>query len=305
MTGWVTRNRGRDGGYTGTGGERETDRRVEDEGNQLMSDSLAGSSGNIRYEVDDERIGVITIDRPEKRNAMSYPVLRDFIATVADAGEDERSRVIIVTGSGGSFCAGTDLSNLSDTPTDQRGTAAGDGGSRPRAAWPLMSCPKPVIAAVDGPAVGMGAEFVTQADVRIITNRARIAWNFVHRGLVPDTGAGSWLLPRLIGVSQAVRLLYSGEFLSPDDALALGFAAQVVEPDDLLEAARTEARRYLVGSPLAIRRTKQLVYEGLERSIQEHLKVNVQVMQACFESEDHREGVASFLERRPANFTGR
>ena len=83
MTGWVTRNRGRDGGYTGTGGERETDRRVEDEGNQLMSDSLAGSSGNIRYEVDDERIGIITIDRPEKRNAMSYPVLRDFIATVA------------------------------------------------------------------------------------------------------------------------------------------------------------------------------------------------------------------------------
>ena len=270
-----------------------------------MTDSLAGSSGSIRYEVDDERIGIITIDRPEKRNAMSYPVLRDFIATVADAGDDERSRVVIVTGSGGSFCAGTDLSNLSDTPTEQRGTAAGSGATRPRAAWPLVACPKPVIAAVDGAAVGMGAEFVTQADVRIITNRARIAWNFVHRGLVPDTGACSWLLPRLIGVSQALRLLYSGEFLSPDDALALGFAVQVVEPDDLLDAARAEARRYLVGSPLAIRRSKQLVYEGLERSMQDHLKVNVEVMQACFESDDHREGVASFLERRPANFTGR
>jgi enoyl-CoA hydratase/carnithine racemase len=271
-----------------------------------MSDSLAGSSGHIRYEVDDERIGIITIDRPEKRNAMSYPVLRDFIATVADAGDDDRSRVIIVTGAGGAFCAGTDLSNLSDTPTDQRGTAAGNGApARPRAAWPLVACPKPVIAAVDGAAVGMGAEFVTQADVRIITNRARIAWNFVHRGLVPDTGAGSWLLPRLIGVSQALRLLYSGEFLSPDEALALGFAVQVVEPDDLLDAARAEARRYLVGSPLAIRRSKQLVYEGLERSMQDHLKVNVEVMQACCESDDHREGVASFLERRPANFTGR
>ena len=102
-----------------------------------------------------------------------------------------------------------------------------------------------------------------------------------------------------------MRLLYSGEFLSPDEAVALGFATQVVAPDDLLEAARTEARRYLVGSPLAIRRTKQLVYEGLQRSIPDHLKENVQVMQACFESEDHREGVASFLERRPANFTGR
>jgi enoyl-CoA hydratase/carnithine racemase len=270
-----------------------------------MSDPQVGSSGHIRYEVDEERIGTITIDRPEKRNAMTYTVLRDFIATIAHAGEDEQSRVIIVTGSGGSFCAGTDLSNLSDTPTDERGSAAGTGTARPRAAWPLVACPKPVIAAVDGPAVGMGAEFVTQADVRIITNRARIAWNFVHRGLVPDTGAGSWLLPRLIGISQSVRLLYSGEFLSPDDALALGFAAQVVEPDDLLDAARTEARRYLVGSPLAIRRTKQLVYEGLERSMQEHLKSNTEVMALCFASDDHREGVASFLERRPANFTGR
>ena len=149
-----------------------------------MSDPQVGSSGHIRYEVDDERIGMVTIDRPEKRNAMTYTVLRDFIATIAHAGEDEQSRVIIVTGSGGSFCAGTDLSNLSDTPTDERGSAAGTGGARPRAAWPLVACPKPVIAAVDGPAVGMGAEFVTQADVRIITNRARIAWNFVHRGLV-------------------------------------------------------------------------------------------------------------------------
>jgi len=271
-----------------------------------MSDSLAGSSGHIRYAVDGEGIGIVTIDRPEKRNAMSYKVLRDFLATVADAGDDDAARVVIVTGNGGAFCAGTDLSDLSDTPTDQRGTAARDSApSSSAAAWPLVACPKPVIAAVDGAAVGMGAEFATQADVRIVTSRARIAWNFVHRGLVPDTGAGSWLLPRLIGVSQALRLLYSGEFLTPGDAVALGFAAQVVEPEDLLDAAKTEARRYLVGSPLAIRRTKQLVYEGLERSMAEHLKVNVDVMAQCFASEDHREGVASFLERRPANFTGR
>jgi enoyl-CoA hydratase/carnithine racemase len=267
-----------------------------------MTDQAAGSSGNIRYDVDDEGIGIVTIERPEKRNAMTYRVLRDFISALADAGEDERARVVIVTGSGGSFCAGTDLSDLSDTPTDERGTAA---GTRHRAAWPLVACPKPVIAAVDGPAVGMGAEFVTQADVRIVTNRARIAWNFVHRGLVPDTGAGSWLLPRLIGVSQALRLIYSGEFLSADEAVALGFAARVVEPDALLDAAREEARRFLVGSPLAIRLAKQLVYEGLERTMADHLKVNVEVMQQCFESEDHREGVASFLERRPATFTGR
>src|SRR5262249_25404744 len=183
---------------------------------------------HIRYEVDDDGIALITIDRPEKRNAMTYAVLRDFNDAVAAAGDDDRARVVILTGAGGSFCAGTDLSDLADTPTDERGTAAGP----QRATWPLVACPKPVIAAVDGPAVGMGAEFVTQCDVRIFTTRARVAWNFVHRGLVPDTGAGSWLLPRQVGLSAALRLLYSGDFLTAAEAVALGFAIAAVEPDD-------------------------------------------------------------------------
>jgi len=256
---------------------------------------------HIRYEVDDEGIAVITIDRPEKRNAMTYAVLRDFNDTVAAAGDDDRARVVILTGAGGAFCAGTDLSDLSDTPTDERGSAAGP----QRAAWPLVACPKPVIAAVDGPAVGMGAEFATQCDVRIFSTQGRVAWNFVHRCLVPDTGAGSWLLPRQIGLAAALRLLYSGEFLTAVDAVALGFALSYVEPEELMDAARAEARRYLAGSPFAIRHTKALVYAGLERSMAEHLRSNREVMQACFASEDHREGVASFLERRPPNFVGR
>ncbi len=261
----------------------------------------AGSTGHIRWEVDGEGIAVITIDRPEKRNAMTYAVLRDFLATVARAGEDETARVVILTGAGGSFCAGTDLSDLSATPTDERGRGAGE---RP-AAWPLVACPKPVIAAVDGPAVGMGAEFATQCDVRIVSTGARVAWNFAQRGLVPDTGAGSWLLPRLVGVPAALRLLYSGAFLGPDEAVALGFATRVVAPEALLDAAREEARSYLVGSPFAIGLTKRLVYEGLERSVSEHLAHHREALEACFASEDHREGVAAFLERRPARFVGR
>ena len=97
-----------------------------------------------------------------------------------------------------------------------------------------MACPKPVIAAIDGPAVGMGAEFTSQCDIRIASSRARFAWNFSHRGLVPDTGAGSWLLPRLIGVSQALWLLYSGEFISAREAHELKYVATVVEPDELI-----------------------------------------------------------------------
>ena len=113
------------------------------------------------------------------------------------------------------------------------------------------------------PAVGMGAEFTSQCDVRIATTRARFAWNFVHRGLVPDTGAGSWLLPRLIGVPAALDLLYSGRFLDAAEALALGYVAEVVEPDDLMDAARRRAQTWLAGSPFSQRRIKELAYQGL------------------------------------------
>jgi enoyl-CoA hydratase/carnithine racemase len=151
----------------------------------------------------------------------------------------------------------------------------------------------------------MGAEFSTQCDVRIASTTARFAWNFVHRGLVPDTGAASWLLPRQIGVTAALRLVLSGEFLSADEALALGYVNAVVEPAAVVDAACAEARRLSRGSPLATRLVKQLMYAGLERGITEHLTRNRQALAACFSSEDHREGVAAFLERREPRFSGR
>lgn len=254
----------------------------------------------IGYDVLDG-IATITINRPEKRNAMTWAMLSEFDEAVRRAGDDDAARVVILTGAGGAFCAGTDLSDL------------GSGLDRtPRSSdevrdpwWPLGRCPKPVIAAVDGAAVGMGAEFTSQCDVRIASTRARFAWNFVHRGLVPDTGAGTWLLPRLIGVQEAFRLLYSGDFLSADEALRIGYVCSVVEADDLLEAARTEARRYLAGSPFSQRLIKDLVYRGLGRDLDEHIRNHVPALQSCFASEDHKEGVAAFLERREAHFTGR
>lgn len=258
---------------------------------------------HIRYEVDGDGIATLTIDRPEKRNAMTYAMLGAFTERVNEAGTDEKVRVLIVTGSGGAFCAGTDLADLSTIPGETRGTRGrADEGHK---WWPLTLCPKPVIGAIDGYAVGMGAEFTSQCDVRIVTDRARFAWNFAHRGLVPDTGAGSWLLPRLIGPSRALRLLYTGAFLEAAEAHAIGYANELVAPEKLAEAARVEARRYLASSPFSIRRMKDLVWHGLERDVDEHMKAHVQALTECFRSQDHKEGVASFLERRPARFTGR
>ena len=261
------------------------------------------SVDHIRYEVDAEGIATLTIDRPDKRNAMTYAMLNAFIARVGEASDDDTVRVLIVTGAGGAFCAGTDLADLASVPGESRGVRGrSQDGER---WWPLVRCSKPVIGAIDGPAVGMGAEFSSQCDVRIVSTRARFAWNFAHRGLVPDTGAGSWLLPRLIGPHRALRLLYSGAFLTAEEALAIGYAAAMVAPEALAETALTEARSYLKSSPFSLRRMKALVWTGLERDVGDHMAAHVEALAACFGSADHKEGVAAFLERRPANFTGR
>lgn len=256
---------------------------------------------NIRYETDGG-IATITIDRPEKRNAMTFAMLAEFIETVRRAGQDDDARVVVVTGSGGAFCAGTDLADLNTIPGEVRGVRGE--AEQTDVLWPLAACPKPVIAAVDGPAVGMGAEFTSQCDVRIASTRARFAWNFAHRGLVPDTGAGTWLLPRIIGLTAALRLLYSGAFVDANEALRLGYVAVVVEPEELMTTAQAEAERFLAGSPLSHRLIKELVYRGLERDLGEHMSNHVEFLKECFRPEDHKEGVAAFLEKREARFTG-
>ncbi len=258
-------------------------------------------SEHIEYRVDDG-IATLTINRPEKKNAMTYAMLGEFIETVARASADDSARVLIVTGVPGAFCAGTDLADLATIPGETRGLR-GDAEARQRW-WPLVECPKPVIAAVDGPAVGMGAEFTSQCDIRIATPNARFAWNFAHRGLVPDTGAGSWLLPRLIGPARALRLLYTGEFVSADQALEMGYVSALVEPDQLQDQAQVLAQAITQGSPFSHARIKALVYEGLGDAVAGHMQRHTQALAECFRSDDHREGVAAFLERRPARFTG-
>ena len=245
----------------------------------------------------DGGVGTITIDRPEKKNAMTYAMLGELGAAFTSAAEDPEVRAVVLTGVPGSFCAGTDLSDLDATPEDERSR----GGLGEQS---FLACPKPVVAAIDGPAVGMGVEFASMCDVRVASDRARFGWVFVHRGLVPDTGAGTWLLPRLVGVEQAARLVFSGDIIDAAEAKRIGFLADVTASDAVLDRATAIARRFAEGSPFAIREAKALLYQGLGRDWTAHQGANREVMARCFASDDHREGVASFLERRPARFTG-
>jgi enoyl-CoA hydratase/carnithine racemase len=256
----------------------------------------------IRHHVDG-KVGVITIDRPEKRNAMTYAMLAEFIETVGRADEDPSTVALVITGVPGAFCAGTDLADLATIPGESRGLR---GSAEERHKWwPIAQARKPTICAIDGPAVGMGAEFTSQCDLRLASPNARFGWNFVHRGLVPDTGAGTWLLPRIVGLQPALRLLYTGAIIDADEALRLGYVLDVVPSDDLLPAAMELGGTIAAGSPHSLGLIKSLVQQGLTAPVGEHMERHTAAMAACFKSDDHREGVASFLEKRPANFTGR
>ncbi len=256
----------------------------------------------IRYTTDGA-VGIVTINRPDKRNAMTYAMLGEFLERIADAAADDSTRVLIITGVPGAFCAGTDLADLATVPGAQRGLR---GGAEERGRWwPIVECPKPVIGVIDGPAVGMGAEFSSQCDIRIASPNARFAWNFVHRGLVPDTGAGSWLLPRLIGVQRALRLLYTGEFLERrGGALDRLHQSAGAERRPARHRARVSRAQIAEGSPFSQTRIKAMVYEGLGAEVAQHMQRHTKALAECFKSNDHKEGVAAFLERRPARFTG-
>ena len=248
------------------------------------------------------KVGVITIDRPEKRNAMTYAMLAEFIEAVGRVDEDPATAVIVLTGVPGAFCAGTDLADLATVPGATRGLR---GAAEEREKWwPLAQARKPTVCAIDGPAVGMGAEFSSQCDLRLASTNARFAWNFVHRGLVPDTGAGTWLLPRIVGLQRALQLLYTGEMIGAERALEIGYVLDVVESDALLPAAMDLANSIAAGSPHSLGLIKSLVHAGLGAPVGEHMERHTVALAACFKSDDHREGVASFLEWRPAVFTG-
>jgi enoyl-CoA hydratase/carnithine racemase len=268
------------------------------------------------YQVAD-RVATITLNRPDKLNAWTAVMEREVRAAIGEAEKDENVRVIVLTGAGRGFCAGADMSLLGTVAekgldearrTQAVQTTAKSEGSRrdfqkKYSYFPALT--KPVIAAINGPVVGLGLVIALYCDLRLASDAARFGTAFAQRGLIAEYGV-AWMLPRLVGHANALDLLFSARMIDAAEALRMGLVNQVYPRESFLEEVRKNAA-YLASnvSPRSLRVIKRQVYEAMFQALAESFETSEQEMLASLECEDFKEGVAHFVEKRSPIFTGK
>lgn len=268
----------------------------------------AGSFRSLRYELDDH-ILTVTLDRPKTLNAFNLDLLNDFIAALDAADADDRVRAVIVTGAGHVFSSGADLS--AGAAAFEQAEDAGGPQSREarerharsitRSAFSL----KPIICAVNGPAMGIGCTITLPMDIRIASTNAKFGFVFTRRGIVPEAGS-SWFLPRLVGVPTAVEWCMAGRTVSAEEARDRGLVRSLHAPDELLPAAHALAREMADAAPVSVALTRQMLWRGLATPDPlDAIEIENRAMRSRGRSDDVREGIAAYLDRRTPRFPNR
>lgn len=258
----------------------------------------------LLFDVSD-RIATITFNNPEKLNAFTREMIGAYEERLEECRQRDDVWAIIVTGAGRGFCSGGDTGRMG-------------AGNEPSPAeiksglWDLIQhislkiadIDKPVVAAVNGPAVGAGMDMALHADIRIAAESAKFAETYVRVGLVPGNG-GAWFLPRIIGIPRALEMLWSADFVSAEEALKIGLVNKVVPDDKLIEETRAYVDRLVHSSPISVRLIKRSMYAGLNMDLRSALDMVSSHMILARSSEDHKEAIAAWREKRQGNYQNR
>ncbi|RVU28067.1 enoyl-CoA hydratase [Streptomyces antnestii] len=249
-------------------------------------------------------VATILLNRPHRKNAFTLDMVEQWADALLEAGRDPDVRVIVVTGAGGAFCSGVDLSDFKGDKRSPLGEKELLTKRVHRVALALEGIDKPVLAAVSGPAVGAGMDMALLCDVRFAGNSARFSEGYIKIGLVPGDG-GCWLLPRAVGTSTALRLLWTGDFVGAEDALRIGLVDEVHDDEKLLDAVYAYAERLAGRPPVAIQMIKRAVRQGARTDLPTALDLISSHMAVVTATEDSQEAYAAFQEKREGHFTGR